>query len=85
MVERVARAIFESAGFVRGINWPPPAVDRYRATARAAIAAMCEPTKEILEAGADLLLDGRIPMEVARANVRGIWRAMIDAALGRKG
>jgi hypothetical protein len=62
MIERVARAIAESSG---SADWAA-----YTASARAAVAAMREPTTEMLEAATPGLLDfGYLPDE---------WRAMID-------
>ncbi len=50
------------------------------------LALLRNPSKAMLEAGGDLLLDGRIEIEAAEANARGIWRAMLDAAkLGGEG
>jgi hypothetical protein len=62
MIERVARAIAASAG---SENWTV-----YTDSARAAVAALREPTTDMLEAATPGLLDfGYLPEE---------WRAMID-------
>lgn len=53
-------------------NWKDANNFFYAECARAAIAAMREPTEAMLEAGGDPYLD--VP-------VSAIWRAMIDAAL----
>ncbi len=39
-----------------------------------------EPTETMLAEGAELLLDGRLEIEAAEANARGVWRAMVGAA-----
>jgi hypothetical protein len=52
--------------------------------ARSAIEAMHEPTETMLAQGGELLLDGRLEIEAAEANARGVWRAMIDAALSKE-
>lgn len=78
-VERVARAIYErSCADTDYDNLPwaqllPTVTDAYLGLARAAIAAMREPSPEMVEDGedADLLAE----------NVRQIWHAMIDAML----
>lgn len=76
IVERVARAIYEARngdgqpymGII--LNWP-----EYLAQARAAIAAMREPTEEMQAAGAE-------HVRQVSGGMAGIYRAMIDAALG---
>ena len=95
MVERVARALFET-------EWSPPGTEKIRAvwekewprsceywlnSARAAIAAMREPTEAMTEAASDAV-------EKYEDEVRGgdltptrhclpetVWRAMIDEAV----
>ena len=51
--------------------------------ADAAIAAMCGPTSEMIEAGADQLI-GLVREGREAAVVTIIWRVMIDAALAEK-
>ena len=63
MVERVARAIASHVGYADD-DW-----FKYGPAARAAIAAMREPTEEMLKAA------------YAKAFDKEIWQAMIDAAL----
>ena len=83
MVERVARALFEkqqphhAGAHVQWNNenedWCEEDRDGFRDLARAAIAAMREPTEGMLAAGlAELLGYGE---------ARDVWPAMIDAAL----
>lgn len=97
MVERVARAI--SADMERGF---PPRVqsswetlsDQARETmmlrARAAIAAMREPTEAVLNAGADHMHEAiDYSMEPGEGidgyYVTPVWQAMIDQALAEEG
>lgn len=76
MVERVARAIFDACGkqsTVIVLPWEAQDQDDFRAIARAAIAAMREPTEAMLESVSALTM---------RDNTPGMdWRLMIDAAL----
>lgn len=79
MVERVAGAIYDAAGDCdQEMN-----LAAARALARAAIAAMREPTEAMKAAG------GFAYMERGGMNARDgsddIWRAMIDAALKQAG
>jgi hypothetical protein len=68
MIERVARALAESSG---SADWVA-----YTASARAAVAAMREPTTEMLEAATPGLLDfGYLPDE---------WKAMIDHVVNER-
>jgi hypothetical protein len=68
MIERVARAIAESSG---RHDWPA-----FTDSARAAVAAMREPTTDMLEAATPGLLDfGYLPDE---------WKAMIDHVVNGK-
>jgi len=74
MVERVARTIYESHNFVESWDslkdvWRPAWLEQ----AHAAIAAMRDPTEEMLEAPDDGDTNPRMR--------RYIWRAMIDEAL----
>ena len=70
MVKRVARAIV-----ALGLD------DRERplAIARAAIAAMREPTEAMKQKGGDL--DNGYGMEITEALAEEVWQAMIDEAL----
>lgn len=79
IVERVARALFES-----DMKWAPIVEHQfeenrqmYFAAARAAIDAMREPGSAVIEAGQSVPWDERTATEM--------WRVMIDAALGRGG
>jgi hypothetical protein len=82
MVERVAIAMYDAEGFQRAIyksgaeGWPhdrEDVRDRYRKIARAAIAAMREPTNEMLDASGEV--------DEGWGRNHAIWRAMIDKAL----
>jgi hypothetical protein len=79
MVERVARAPYERLAKRRGSfvrTWdalPKRGQEYYRADARAAIAAMREPTETMLAIWADV--------GDTREKAAHLWRAMIDAAL----
>ena len=70
MVERVAQSLQQEMG-TAAFDEPASSF----ALARAAIAAMREPTEEMLNAGHEAR---------AKATVNGIWHAMIDAALEEK-
>jgi len=83
MIERVAEAIWD-ARIERGgpgrtlMPWPLyPEADWCRATARAAIEAMREPTEKMLEAGDLPGWDDYVTAGLSKE----IWQAMIDAAL----
>lgn len=81
MIERVARVIH-----VQLEPWDAFGVDRvmWIKVARAAIAAMREPTDEMNDAGADKC-DGGCAEESCQFGFMGkIWHAMIDAALEEK-
>ena len=69
IVKRVAQALQQEMGTA------PFDETAAFALARAAIAAMREPTEEMLNAGHEAR---------AKATVNGIWHAMIDAALEEK-
>ncbi len=73
MVERVARAIFNN---VRGVSPAPNAWKDYEGDARAALAAIREPTESMVIA-AHLSAKGMNDFEEFRVG----YRAMIDAAL----
>lgn len=89
MIEKVARAIYEGRNGTGAKAWgalPNSHRDPYRADARAAIAAMREPSERMVYVGegyADFVLplghdnsgDGR------RKEMRMAFTAMIDAAL----
>ena len=77
MVEKVARALAERNNDYceRGLlQWPA-----YEDDARAAIAALREPTPEMVDAG---LYEVNF-IETNSTHVRNAWGAMIDAALTR--
>jgi hypothetical protein len=83
MVERVARAIYVSAGMHSSSEevrkrWPwEKATDlheKYLAIARAAIEEMTEPTAGMIEAGR--------PSKLYDDDTAAHWRAMIGKALG---
>jgi len=76
MVERVAKAAHDKL-FTDCINrsdWPTTNcsinANGFRDAARAAIAAMREPTEEMARCGG-----------IGREDAQGVWRRMIDAAL----
>lgn len=73
MVERVARAMAENAGFC----WANCAQSQWKSDARTGIAAMREPTEEMVKAS-NREWDGRMSHRST-----GAWQAMIDAALGK--
>lgn len=78
MIERVAKAIYDSHEFKKG--WEHPDTKRLwhefmRAEARAAIEAMREPTDEMLEASHY----GEAPREPN--SHYEVWKYMIDTAL----
>jgi len=81
MSERVARAILPSA-------WDIEATDAFKAEfqkhaksrARAAIEAMREPTKEMLESGAGEVWLFDPDVDGPNAKAGDVWRAMIDEA-----
>ena len=85
MVERAAKAAHDKlfADFDRS-DWPTTncSIDAngFRVAARAAIAAMREPTGRMATAGWAAAYDigGALPSD---AGIRAIWQAMIDAAL----
>lgn len=75
MIERVARAMAENAGF----SWEHCAQSQWKSDARAGIVAMRVPTEEMVHGANEKLdeldRDGATPAE---------WYSlMIDAALGR--
>jgi len=82
LVERVARAIYES---MYDADWPPEpfdsglrTADGYRETARAAIAAMRRPTEGMLDAVRPLSQEFSSQW---REHADWDWRVMIDVAL----
>lgn len=82
MIERVAKALstFDESNFPKFVksDWEkltPLARSAYRRRARAAIEAMREPTRMMIDAGASGC--GEDSINVAM----GAWDAMIDAAL----
>lgn len=78
MVERVAKAAYES---LFDGNWPDVGTsidaDGFRTAARAAIAAMREPTTEIIKAHHIVPDDSNFDQRAADN-----WRHLIDAGLG---
>ena len=72
IVDRVARAIAEANGRSFVANNAPYA-EQYRRFARAAIAALREPTDSMIDAG----------MKEAECDLASEYRAMIDCALGK--
>ena len=81
MVEKVAKAIATKALGEVGRDYDPFAIQKCIPYARAAIAAMREPTDEMNDAGADKC-DGGCAEESCQFGFMGkIWTAMIDAAL----
>lgn len=97
MIERVARALWaeREKQFPKFAQRSPDtldettgALDTMRAQARAAIAAMREPTGEMKDAGADSYgvptpAIGSLPLSVISGQPTKAWKAMIDAALTR--
>jgi hypothetical protein len=75
MIERVAKAMAESAGFC----WENCAQSQWCRDARAGIAAMREPTEAMQFEGAKI--GGQ---ECSLLDATCIWQAMIDAALDHK-
>jgi hypothetical protein len=73
MVEKVARAMAENAGFA----WEYCAQSQWKSDARAGIEAMREPTEEML-AGANAKLE---ESDRAGFTISEWYSAMIDAAL----
>lgn len=70
MIERVAKAIMSEES--------PDSLDQYSAMARAAIEAMREPSRAMVEAMSKTVGENRDPAPTAAA-----WYAMIDVALSR--
>ena len=84
MIERVAQRLFQNMAASDNGAWETadPMITRAcMSYARAAIAAMREPTDEMNDAGADKC-DGGCAEESCQFGFMGkIWTAMIDAAL----
>jgi hypothetical protein len=78
MVERVARALHEAhkpwCDYTYDFEHPMASREVYEALARAAIAAMREPTEGMIEARS-------VPGVLERSDIRLVWMAMVDAAL----
>jgi metal-dependent amidase/aminoacylase/carboxypeptidase family protein len=88
MVERVARAIYGIHPFSASpaertpLRWDDLAINirvDFRAEARAAIAAMREPTREMLDAARDWSIR-KNGMGVGDGQAIGCWQAMNDEA-----
>lgn len=76
MIERVARAMAENAGF----NWDACAQSQWKSDARAGIEAMWEPTPLMKDAPSEAgVMAGDYTMHSGEAE--NAWRAMIAAAL----
>jgi hypothetical protein len=73
MIERMARAILEVKG---GLNYDY--ADFCRDAARAALAAIREPTDKMIDAVYD-------PAVNSRSSVANDWRSMVEAELGEGG
>ena len=73
MIERVARAMAESAGF----SWEHCTQEQWKADARAGIAAMREPTQAML----DEVCSSENIEPFTDKTMTSIYRNMIDAAL----
>jgi hypothetical protein len=75
LVEKVARAMYETNQFVRGWDHPKTAAmwhEIYRRKAIAALKAMREPTEAMVVAGVH---------HDNMGDMAGRWQAMIDAAI----
>lgn len=94
MVERVARALAaaefyqfpETDKFIEA-NWhqfAPELAERYRIRARAAIAAMREPTEVMVEAGYQPSGFEPSDVGVSHEDASDLYQAMIDAALAEE-
>lgn len=77
MFERVAKAIFVAADDATN-TWPTPSHPECQRMARAAIAAMREPTESMENEAADT-------DAAEKRDYRRIWIAMIDAILSEGG
>ena len=71
MIERVADAIISQVLMLRHDTYHSTFLD----SARAAIAAMREPTEKMIDAGS------KEQQNILSKPIEGIWTAMIDAAL----
>ena len=83
MVERVARAVYEVApiGVRLWEDAPGATRDHWCRVARAAIAAMREPTEKMVMAGGVQLLNRGEYEPTAADGANDIWCAMIDVEL----
>jgi hypothetical protein len=81
MVERVARAI---AGELETCaeTYVDSRWTRYEDAARAAIAAMREPTEEMVQVGMEVWWDDS-DYDVGYAHFAKAWRRMVDCSLGK--
>ena len=78
MIERVAKCIYADCGL---------SLNECRGLARAAIAAMREPTEEMVAVGYDNFMwgpCGSTSDDLPDANPNDVWIDMIDAALEEK-
>lgn len=79
MVEKVARAMAENAGF----NWENCAQSQWESDATAAIKAMREPTDQMTVYGLECLPEGR--HMTGAGDVQTMWRSMVDVATDSHG
>lgn len=78
MVEKVARAMREELD----IDWPYRGHESLIDVARAAIAAMRDPSESMVEAGGSAKYSAR--RDGVDRRTPAIWQAMIDVALGEE-
>lgn len=77
MIERMAFALWDQNG--RPMLGAEPDMRMFRTHARAALAAMREPTEQMVEDGADML--SRDVEANHREVAKDVWRAMVASAL----
>lgn len=89
MIEKVARAICDAAWGNGSFDRPPEkggfsveAKEQCLEQARAAIAAMREPNKEMMAGADSYVMHCHEHGDVLGPTADGVYRAMIDAALG---
>ena len=78
MVERVAQAMQEDEDRHLSTRWGNRGYDQWRGRARTAIAAMREPTPEMLNVGVSMVNFLR------HEDAKRVWDSMIDTALADK-